>query len=46
MSWGYPYPPMMPFGYPYGMPYTYPHEMGYMPDYPTARPPKASSQKK
>ena len=34
--WGYPYPPVMPYGYPFGLPYGYPFPYSYGYPYPTA----------
>ena len=52
--WGYPYPPVMPYGNLYGMPYGYPfppgygypYEMGYAPEYPGTRPAQGRREKK
>ncbi|MGD8534675.1 MAG: DUF5320 domain-containing protein [Candidatus Aminicenantes bacterium] len=52
--WGYPYPPMMPYGDPYGTPYEYPfppssgypYGMGYYPEYSGRDIPQSSKKKK
>lgn len=44
--WGYPYPPMTPYGYYPGMPYGYPYGMGSMPGYPGPTPNQPSERKK